>query len=345
MTPLVVQTPKKFRSSQWLVAATLALAALGGWELFWRSRGFRPTLEDSKELWTAERERADREGSRALVLVGTSRFQLGIDPRVLGEQLPGQAVVQLALEGSPPLPVLKRLAEDERFHGRVLVEVLPTAFFTLGGVWPDARLKDWLEFADAPSFVSPVELTLRTWLRSHFVFPISRVHPRVVAISLLNAHRLPLPEYATMRADRFRSAHYSAEDIETMSQRWKRMFRDAAIAPTAAQLDERLATVRGWVHAIQQRGGDVFFVRMISSTPVLEIEDEVFPRDRYWNKLAQNGLTGVEYRDLPGIDGLKCPEGSHLDADGAARFSRALGSYLSHEWPTHGASAQAQAGN
>jgi hypothetical protein len=309
-------------------AALLALFLLSAWEYFWRTRGFTPTLEDSAQLWTEQRLDANRAGKRALALVGSSRFQLGLDPRVLHDALPSYSPFQLAMDGSGPLPALRNLAEDAEFRGSVLVEVLPSSFFPAGSELPTPRQREWFRTTGTRSLVAPLELTLRTALRSRFVFPISSINPQNILRKLsIGDGKLPEPPYWSLRPDRFRPADYSKVDVDPMREHWRRRFAEAS-PPSPEAMAKLMALLKAWVAAIEGRGGQVVFVRMVASSPVLEVEDQLFPRERYFQALVDAGFHALEFRDIPGVAAVVCPEGSHLDATGAAVFSRRLGEEL-----------------
>ena len=77
----------------------LTLAAMVGWEMHVRSRGYAPTLNDTGDLWSEARSKVKPD---SIVLLGTSRMLFDIDLDVLERGL-GQRPVQLALVGSSPL--------------------------------------------------------------------------------------------------------------------------------------------------------------------------------------------------------------------------------------------------
>lgn len=309
-----------------LAAAVVVLMGLTVWEMVARSYGFKPDLEDSVELWSSERLRTHGLAQRALALVGSSRFQLGIDPVALGAELPAYIPVQLASDGWPALPMLKDLAGDPEFRGSVLVEVTPAFFFPVGAVQATARMQEWMRHAHERPFVAPLELELRLLLRSHVVIRQSALRPRGVLTALLGGH-FPDRPYVTLRRDRFRSADYSRVDTVAMREHWKQYF-SSAVPPTQVELRQLVRRLIEWVAALRQRGGEVIFVRMISSSPVLDVEDQAFPAQSYWQTIVDAGLKALEFREIPGTEHLACPDGSHLDAAGALQFSAALGAEL-----------------
>ena len=99
----------------------LFVAFVGVMELRLAAKGFRTSVTDSEMLWLRERLRASDLGERALILIGGSRIQLGMDLDVL-RQKTGLEPVQLAIDGSPPLPILEGLAHDPNIRGTIAVD-------------------------------------------------------------------------------------------------------------------------------------------------------------------------------------------------------------------------------
>src|SRR5262245_5037782 len=101
----------------------MAFVCVIGVEACARARGCRPSVKDGPALWSAYRQRVRTPaGPQApLVLIGSSRFLLGIDPAVLSRSV-GRPVINLAIDGSQPFRVLEDLAADPEFHGVVLCE-------------------------------------------------------------------------------------------------------------------------------------------------------------------------------------------------------------------------------
>ncbi len=103
-------------------AVAICTAFVGAMELRLAARGFNPSVIDSPRLWARERQRADALGSRALILVGSSRVLLDTDLDTLRRET-GLEPVQLAIDGSSFVPVLQGLAEDPAIKGTVLVDL------------------------------------------------------------------------------------------------------------------------------------------------------------------------------------------------------------------------------
>jgi hypothetical protein len=106
----------------WVAALLLVALSLGGWESFWRARGFRPSLNDDAALWALSRKEASNGDPDSVVFVGASRIQLGLNTEVFAEKT-GKRPIVLAIDGESPIPVLRNLASDESFRGLVISEL------------------------------------------------------------------------------------------------------------------------------------------------------------------------------------------------------------------------------
>ncbi len=78
------------------------------------------------------------------------------------------------------------------------------------------------------------------------------------------------------------------------------------------------------VDKVRARGGDVVFVRPPSAPNLRVIEDKHVPRARAWDAiLAYTHSNGVHIDDLPEVQNLTLPEGSHLSRACATVFTDA----------------------
>ena len=63
----------------WAVAIIIVLIVTGAWELLARHAGIGPALVDNKTLWADTRHQLNQHGEEAIVLIGGSRIQRGVD--------------------------------------------------------------------------------------------------------------------------------------------------------------------------------------------------------------------------------------------------------------------------
>jgi hypothetical protein len=89
-------------------------------------------------------------------------------------------------------------------------------------------------------------------------------------------------------------------------------------------IDAVMVRTRTAVDKIRARGGDVVFVRPPSAPELRVIEDKHAPRTRVWDAiLAYTHSNGVHIDDLPTVQHLTLPEGSHLSRACATVFTDA----------------------
>lgn len=310
----------------WCVAVTVSLLALTLIELDLRSRGYGPSVRDDPALWASVRSEATGSGADTVVLLGASRFQLGIDPELLATEMRARRVLQLSIDGSSPLPVLEDLTHDESFAGTVLVEVTPGALF---GSNPRPRevAQSWLAEREKRALLSDLELALRLPLEESFV--VLRPGLKTALVDRLLA-RPSSPPHVSMRRNRYQPADFSRQD-----QRGSRS--TPSLGSTLCddrELGDRLETIRVAVAEIRRRGGRVSFVRMPSTGEVRAQEDLVFPREITWDRLVStDGIVGIHFEDDAELSSFECPDGSHLDSSDVTRFTSALATRLSASTP------------
>ncbi len=335
-----------------LLGAVLMWAAfVAVMELRLAAKGFHATVVDSEALWQAERARARTLGERALIIIGGSRIQLGVNLEVLRE-LTGLEPVQLAIDGTPPLPVLEGLARDPQIRGTVLVDYYD---HMLGPEGSHNRGREFehrfeqslatgrlLDYEQVEGYLSQ---RWRQALRSYAdgAQPLTTLQIRILG----NA----TPQYLVTLPDRSRIADYQRvampdfyyrrvirslgesevrlppgstyEDLQRVLE--SRIEQLQPLDETVYMSQERLEHLESLVKAIEGRGGKVVFVVMPVHGMVRAIEQRQFPRSRFWDRWA--ALTSahtVHFEDVPALRDFVCPDGSHLDYRDQARFTAAL---------------------
>src|ERR1700749_1928193 len=108
----------------------LVLFVIGGWELYLRHSEQTADYDNGKELWADKRARVYGPVDKTVVFIGSSRIKFDLDIDTW-RQLTGKEAAQLAIEGNSPVPVLKDLANDPKFHGKVVVDVTEPLFFSM----------------------------------------------------------------------------------------------------------------------------------------------------------------------------------------------------------------------
>lgn len=337
-------------------ALLIYILFVGVMELRLALRGFDVTALDSEALWLKQRQRASQLGERALILVGGSRIQLGVDLDVLRTHT-GLEPVQLAIDGSTFLPVLEGLAIDPSIQGVVIVDFSDHLLIDSNQT---QRSHEWqsryIRMDHRPHL--PDFYDMEVWLgdqwRSHLRSYADGAQPLTSLLSRLLPAQ-PTRQYLVTLPDRSRKADYSKVDMPGFY--YRRVIRNLGqeIAITAGMTfqdmesalrtriealqplagasnlyEDTSRTLAAQAAAIRARGGHVYFVMLPKSGLVRMIDDRLYPRPLFWDRFESiAGVPSLHFEDVPALRELNCPDGSHLDFRQRAYFtielSRALG--------------------
>lgn len=337
-------------------ALLIYIVFVGFMELRLALRGFDATVLDSEALWLKERQRASQLGKDALILVGGSRIQLGVDLNVLRTQT-GLKPVQLAIDGSTFLPVFEGLAADTSIQGTVIVDFSDHLLIDSNQT---QRSHEWQSHYNQmdrswrlPDFDS-IEGWLAGYWRTHLRSYADGAQPATSLFSRLLPAK-PTRQYLVTRADRSRQADYSKMDMPEFYYRrvirhlgqevlirpgmtFEELEKDLRARIEALRPDTRARDVyesasrklAAQAAAIQGRGGRVYFVMLPKSGLVRMIDDRHYPRQLFWDRFASiANAPSLHFEDVAALRELFCPDGSHLDYRQSAHFTteltRALG--------------------
>lgn len=319
-------------------------------ELRLAAKGFRPSIVDSERLWSHERSRARALGERALIVIGGSRIQLGMDLDVL-RQKTGLEPVQLAIDGSPPLPILEGLANDSKIRGIIIVDYYDHFLHPASS---DDRAKQYeknfvrldhsSQFLDYETMEGYLTSQVRQSLRSYAdgATPLASLMTRIFVryatpqylITLPNRSRMadyrkvPMPDFYYQRVIRNlgqqsidipqRSTY---NDVKAILEEKINQLQPSSNTDYLSQLGE----LEKMIQEIHKRQGRVLFVVIPSSGLVREIERKRFPRSLFWNQLvSQTSAKTVHFEDFSSLNSFVCPDGSHLDYRDRAAFTTAF---------------------
>ena len=323
----------------WNRIAVIALVVFSmlmfGWEMYWRDYGAAPTYRNSNGQWAQQRRRIDAGEGNKTVLIGSSRVLFDVQLPVW-EKISGQRPIQLAIEGTSPVPMLEDLAADKQFTGRLLVGVAPDIFFS--GFAYRGEVVGYYH-KQGPSQRSG------NWLSMHLLEPYFAFYePDFALATVVNRQAWPLR--AGMRKHtRVRKLRVSDADRNT--QMWHKVVDDPGYRALARaiwaerfggplpgmgkpadkrkKIDEQIAKAKAAIDTLRARGVLVLFVRMPSVGEYYAFEEKYLPRAETWDLLLQRtGTPGLHFMDYPQLQGYELPEWSHLSASEATRFSAQL---------------------
>ena len=311
----------------WRCGAIFAVAfaaALLAVEDHWRDAGFEPTVTDSPALWGHHRAAANALGPDGVVLVGSSRMQVGFHPATFRKMFPGRELVNVSMSGNMPGGVLEDLANDDDFCGTVICDL------NAGHLYPQQfeAGRDLVAEGRAAGPGGRWSAYLASLAQSELACLQPAVGWRKVTEKWLDG-RVPKPSYRRVLADRSRPTDYAA-----LPQKARDRVRRGRIAHTVGRTyrprDHKewrkyARRLRELVAKIRDRGGNVAFVRFPTTAEHWAATDVCYPRDLFWDRLRRyTKARTVHFRDLPETRDLKCPDTSHLDAADTPRFTEAV---------------------
>lgn len=313
-------------------------------EVFWRSKGFRPSHNDDKVIWAAKRKEVYKPADQSTVVVGSSRIKFDLDIPTW-EKLTGEEVIQLAMVGTSPRPVLRNLAADENFKGKVIIDVVEGLFFSPRTFISERSAREAISYYEEETPAQKASAAINHVFESYLVL---LEEGKFGLNNMLNDLELPdrpgvfsfpsFPkEFACTTADRqtFMTAMFlsNPELIKKQTINWTKL---GSLNKTPGVKGEPLEAifkeVKDAVDKIRSRGGIVVFVRPPSSGDFLETENTVYPRADYWDEMLRYTNTpGIHYLDFPKTANFICPEWSHLLPEDVITYTKELVRILKEE--------------
>jgi|tagenome__1003787_1003787.scaffolds.fasta_scaffold20988238_5 hypothetical protein len=322
------------------------LIAVTCWEVYCRSLGYEPTLNDTSDLWTEARRRVQPE---SIVIVGDSRpwFDLDLDELERGLM---KRPVQLAQAGSCAFPVLEDLANDQQFHGTIICSIVPRLFFAPAGP-PLEESQKAVQRYHGQTWAQRVSHELSVPLERSFAFLKQQ---ELTLPDLLNDIPIPNRPYAQVppplppyfcSVDRERRARMVEQCVRPgrlqtrVKNGWAALFTPPpppTYVPTAAfvakmqkAVADRFRNTGICVDKLRARGGKIVFVRFPVTGQLKKLEDEQTPRAQTWEPLVQQThVPGIYFEDFPDLASFDCPEWSHLSAGDSVEFTKRLVPHL-----------------
>ena len=162
-----------------------------------------------------------------------------------------------------------------------------------------------------------------------------------------------MTSYLTMDLERSRSADYSKVTMpdfyfaRVIRQYGKDLFADIdqvtirqftqgyqesinKIMPvsTKTTFNRSLETLFKSINKIENRGGKVVLVEFPTDKMINQIILRRYPRDMYWNQLANQHEHSYHFSDYDELSSFDLPDGSHIDQKDKQRFTKNLLSVL-----------------
>ena len=330
------------------VAVVLAvLVATVGWELYVRSLGYEPTLNDTSDLWAEVRRNVQPE---SIVLVGDSRIWFDSDLDEMEHGL-GKRPVQLGLAGGCAYPILADFAKDERFHGTIICSIVPGLYFAPPGSFPFERGEKAVQRFHGQTLAQRASHELSMPLERSLAFlkqddlTLEMLLKEIPIPNRPNAQVPPnFPPYfcSIDRDRRARMVEQCAKPgrlQDRVKNGWLALFTpppppsfvpsEVFGAKMKAAVEARFRDTTEAVGKLRARGAKIVFVRFPMSGDLKAHEDKFTPRSQTWDPLLQmTGAPGIYFEDFAELAGFTCPEWSHLSAADSVEFTKRLVPHL-----------------
>lgn len=309
----------------WALALILLLLTVGVWESRLRSAALGPEFVDNRALWVSTRHRLTGYGSDAIAVLGASRMQRAIHPETLARELDGP-VAQLAIEGTSAIPLLEDLAVDPRFRGTVLFSVAPA--FSFNRRLSKLEASDqaaWVAYYRSQSRSRRIEHDLRLAIQGLFAFRSPDASVTRALPEILKSGNLPGPDFKTTFADRSVSIDYAKFERAANPQRIVNLYLENTEPYEADEFASLVNYVSALVEILKAKNCRVIFLRLPSSDIVRELENQMFPHERFWGYMERNiDAEFMHFEDYPELAGYLSVDGSHIASEKSAAFTRVL---------------------
>lgn len=325
-----------------ILTLVLVLLSISSWEFYLRTIGVSFSFDDNEALWAYKRSQIYNEPD-ASFFIGSSRIKFDIDIETW-ENVTGQKAMQLALVGTSPQYVLKDLADDEKFKGRLIIDGTEFILFSRDP-GDQENAKKSIEYYKKRTPAQRAGFYIDYLLQLNLVFLESK---KFSLNGVLD--RLPFPERKGVpdfkgfpigfEPTTFARQNVMSNDFVKDTSRQRQVknawIKFGVVSTTPGIKGDSLQNIfkdlKISIDKIKARGGMVIFLRPPSSGDAREGEKISYPRKEYWDKLLQYTHTpGIYFEDYPEIAKFDCPEWSHLSQPQAILFTKKIIEILQHE--------------
>lgn len=320
-----------------LLTLFIVLIGIGSWEIYLRSKGIHITYDNGKELWADKRAKVYEPAGKTTVFTGSSRIKFDLDIDTW-EKVTGRHAIQLAIEGSSPVPMITDLGDDPKFQGKLVIDVTEILFFSTSRSSVE-KPNEYIHWYTKQTPAERASFILDHALESNLVFldrDYLSLNEGIESIKIPNRPGVfVFPEFPmefdrtgfnrqTRMSDKFLADTSLQHQVQNIWAYLSKMGRNAP-PPKTNPIPAVIATVKTAVDKIRSRGGEVVFIRTPSSGPMAMGEQQALPREKAWEPLlAATKCTGIYYADNPATSHFVCPEWSHLSPSDAILYTKTL---------------------
>ncbi|NMM47308.1 hypothetical protein [Marinigracilibium pacificum] len=317
-----------------IIATLIGFLLLSGYELYFRSQGEYPHVDDTEDLWAEQRAKLDDLDERDVVIIGSSRAHQDINLQ-LWDSLTGRKPLQLALPGSCPYPILEDIVDNSGFNGLLIIGVAPGLFFLpKEHPWAKGVIGKSVGYYEKQTYAQKLNhIIYKPFDKSLAYINVEdySFESLIDGVQFANRDSVEGPiEWPRMiDIDEFRDSRMTDQfEIDTVLQNqqkaiWSKFDREEHYNYDST----REQVIKQYVDKIEifkKRGGRVAFIRPTVSGVYLE-EMKRMPREKYWNELLkETGCVGYHFEDYEEIKDFEPPEWSHFSKKQQRIFTNML---------------------
>lgn len=316
-----------------IIALVIFIIGIVSWELYWRSQGLYPTIDDNEALWAMQRQRVEKASNEDILLIGSSRVLFDMQLNEWQEQI-GVRPIQLASVGSSPLPIFHDLVNNTNYNGTIIIGVTPGLFFST--TFPDAQPWQWpqskVDYYKKRTYAQISNHLLSLPLQQNLTFlsddqGVDGIKLKELLGKIKIGNRAtdlmpPFHEFGEIALDRnLKMKQITVTDTayaNSIIKVWMFFGKDAPAPDKKSTMEFFLKDLK----IFKERGGNAILVRCPSSGGLRAGENMGLPRKDFWDDLVkQADIKAYHFEDYDQIKNLTCPEWSHLSAKDAQYFT------------------------
>ncbi|WP_339917591.1 hypothetical protein [Yeosuana marina] len=322
-----------------IIAFALSIISISAWELYWRSQGLQPNIDDNKNLWANQRTKLENFNNKTVVFIGSSRILYDIQLDIWEKETSTNSI-ELATQGASPTPVFRDIVENTTFNGTLIVGITPPLFFATTN--PKAefirRSQSLVDYYKKRTYAQIINHKLSVPLQQNLAFIRdgdeswdSDVDLKTL-LKQIHIGTREGPAYPPFN-------NFEDISLDRHMKMPERMVTDTAYANTVKKVwtailsgdfppPDKESTINAFVDLakkFKKRGGNLILVRCPSSGLFKEVESKAFSKDLFWDELVtKTKAKAYNYQDYSQFKDLFCPEWSHLAAKDAQFFTKEL---------------------
>ncbi|MFH4967589.1 hypothetical protein V8G61_05215 [Gaetbulibacter sp. M240] len=322
-----------------IFAIAITLIATVCWELYWRSAGYYPTLNDEKALWALERSKVEKATKEDIIILGSSRAYFDIQQDAFKE-VAGRYPIQLSSTGSSPLPTFHDIVNNTDFDGTIIIGVAPGLLFstTYPGAFPWKRAQSKIDYYEGQTYAQKLNFKLSVPLQKNLAFMSADEEEWSDDIDLKSLLRGISIGNRAGEPDIPPFYNFGDVTIPRNMRMSSRTLTDTAFANSIKKVwyffgsgapppdkESTMAFFLKDYNKFIERNGTVVLLRCPSSGGVRMGENMVLPRESFWDDLIkQTNGPSYHFEDYDIFKDLTCPEESHLSGEDADFFTKTL---------------------